>query len=38
VVIAPANRAFQRATTTGTQGSASIVRPRTIGVVFNAEF
>ena len=30
--------AFQRATTTGTQGTASIVRPRTIGVVFNAEF
>ena len=30
--------AFQRATTSGTQGSASIVRPRTIGVVFNAEF
>jgi outer membrane receptor protein involved in Fe transport len=30
--------AFQRATTTGTQGSAAIVRPRTIGVVFNADF
>jgi len=30
--------AFQRATTTGTQGNAAIVRPRTIGVVFNAEF
>jgi len=30
--------AFQRATTTGTQGQASIVRPRTIGVVFNADF
>ena len=30
--------AFQRATTTGTQGTATIVRPRTIGVVFNAEF
>jgi len=30
--------AFQRATTSGTQGSASIVRPRTIGVVFDAEF
>jgi iron complex outermembrane recepter protein len=30
--------AFQRASTSGMQGSASIVRPRTIGVVFNAEF
>jgi iron complex outermembrane recepter protein len=30
--------AFQRATTTGTQGNAAIVRPRTIGVVFNADF
>ncbi len=30
--------AFQRATTVGTQGNATILRPRTIGVAFGAEF
>ena len=30
--------AFQRATTVGTQGNATILRPRTIGAVFSAEF
>jgi iron complex outermembrane receptor protein len=29
---------FQRATTVGTQGNATILRPRTIGAVFSAEF
>jgi outer membrane receptor protein involved in Fe transport len=29
---------FQRATTVGTQGNATILRPRTIGAVFSADF
>lgn len=29
---------FQRATTVGTQGNAAILRPRTIGAVFSADF